>query len=170
MTLEDAIKTAIEFETKVKATYEDAQKKATDEPGRRVFRTLAQEEQGHVDYLRSRLTEWQKTGHVTLAKLETAIPSREKIKEGTGKLTARMKGSKNYAAELELLQRALEVEVETSSFYQRMVSELPEEGQRLFSRFLEIEQGHVAIVQAEMDSVTKLGFWFDIQEFRLEAE
>ena len=49
-----------------------------------------------------------------------------------------------------------------------MVSELPPEGRALFERFLEIEQGHVAIVQAEIDAVSGLGFWFDVQEFRLE--
>jgi hypothetical protein len=42
-------------------------------------------------------------------------------------------------------------------------------GQNLFSRFLEIEDGHAAIVQAEMDSVNQSGFWFDLKEFDLEV-
>ncbi len=42
--------------------------------------------------------------------------------------------------------------------------------QVLFSKFLEIEDGHLAIVQAQLDSVQGMGFWFDIAEFRLEAE
>ena len=50
-----------------------------------------------------------------------------------------------------------------------MVRELPVEGQNLFSRFLEIEEGHGAIVQAEIDNVKRLGFWFDLKEFDLEA-
>jgi len=50
-----------------------------------------------------------------------------------------------------------------------MVRELPEEGQNLFSRFLEIEDGHAAVVQAEMDSVSHSGFWFDLKEFDLEV-
>ncbi len=33
-----------------------------------------------------------------------------------------------------------------------------------------IEDGHLAIVQAQLDSVQGMGFWFDIAEFRLEAE
>jgi hypothetical protein len=36
--------------------------------------------------------------------------------------------------------------------------------------FLEIEDGHLAIVQAQLDSVQGMGFWFDIAEFRLEME
>jgi hypothetical protein len=39
----------------------------------------------------------------------------------------------------------------------------------LFQRFVEIEQGHLAIVQAEIDSVSGLGFWFDMREFDLET-
>jgi hypothetical protein len=45
---------------------------------------------------------------------------------------------------------------------------LPPEGQELFRRFVEIEEGHVAIVQAEMDLVSGTGFWFDTAEFSLE--
>jgi peptide deformylase len=40
----------------------------------------------------------------------------------------------------------------------------------MFARFLEIEEGHARIVQAEIDTLTGMGFWFDVQEFRLEAE
>jgi len=36
-------------------------------------------------------------------------------------------------------------------------------------RFVEIEEGHRAIVQAEIDCVSGLGFWFDTAEFKLEA-
>jgi hypothetical protein len=50
-----------------------------------------------------------------------------------------------------------------------MVRELPAEGQHLFSRFLEIEDGHAAIVQAEIDNVKHMGFWFDLKEFDLEV-
>ena len=40
---------------------------------------------------------------------------------------------------------------------------------KLFARFLEIEAGHQAIVEAEISSVKGLGVWFDMDEFRLEA-
>jgi rubrerythrin len=63
------------------------------------------------------------------------------------------KGS--HAQELDSLRQALAAEEETSTFYINMVRELPAEGQQLFSRFLEIEDGHAAIVQAEIDSVNQ---------------
>lgn len=169
LSLEQAIQTALEFERRVRRIYKEAEEKALDPVGRRIFHVLASEEENHISYLESRLAEWQQTGHVQPAHLQTVIPSEDRIKKGTGQIVARMPDLENRTNELQLLQRALGVEQETSSFYRRMVAELSEEGQQLFARFLEIEDGHMAIVQAEIDSVTGLGFWFDMQEFRLEA-
>jgi hypothetical protein len=51
---------------------------------------------------------------------------------------------------------------------QAITTALNDDGRRLFERFVEIEEGHVAIVQAEMDLVSGTGFWFDTAEFSLE--
>ena len=71
--------------------------------------------------------------------------------------------------ELNLLRRALAVEMESCEFYQKLVREMPPAERALFERFVEIEEGHRAIVQAEIDAISGNGFWFDIPEFRLEA-
>jgi len=170
MTIEEAIKTAIVFEKKVHGAYAGAVKKAQDPTAVKVFEVMAQEELGHIAYLESRLGEWQRTGHVAPEKLHTILPSKEKVAAGVRKLKGTLKKKAAGATpELGFLQQALALEDETSAFYQRMVAELPPEGQQLFSRFLEIEAGHAAIVQAEIDSVTGMGFWFDVMEFNLEA-
>jgi len=171
MNVEEAIKTAIEFETRVHRTYEQAAKKAADPTGRRVFEVLAKEEQGHLGYLKDRLEQWQKTGHLSGQRLGTAIPSKERIQEGVKSLSKQVrKKTGEGGVELDFLRKALEAEKETSNFYSRMASELPEEGRQLFARFVEIEQGHVAIVQAEIDAVSQSGHWFGMPEFSLEAE
>ena len=166
--LDDAIQTAIEFEKKVLKVYQEAAKK-TDEPvGKRVFRQLAKEEAGHVAYLQSRLTEWQKSGHIDLAELRTVVPNKERIAAGRKRMAKSMQGKRAATSEVEHLQRALAAEMETSAFYRQMVSELSGERQKLFARFLEIEEGHVAIVQAEIDAVGGYGYWFGIEEFDIE--
>jgi len=38
----------------------------------------------------------------------------------------------------------------------------------LFARFLDIEDGHVILVQAEIDALVGHGHWFDFMEFNLE--
>lgn len=169
LTLDQAIKTAIEFENKVCRTYEEAERRAEDPVGRKVFHVLAEEEKGHVAYLECRLAEWKKNGRVMAEQLKTAIPDQAKIREGAKQLAKQMRPKEDHSSELQLLQRALGAEQEVSAFYRRMVSELSDEGQRLFERFVEIEEGHLAVVQAEIDAVSGLGFWFDVQEFQLEA-
>ena len=72
--------------------------------------------------------------------------------------------------ELELLKKALDAEIKTSLFYKEMVGKLDGEGQELFRRFVEIEQGHEAIVQAEIDSLSNCGIWLGSLEFSLEME
>jgi rubrerythrin len=169
MNLEEAIKTAIEYENKVHATYKEAEEKAADPVGKRVFGVLAKEELGHIEYLEHCLASWQKDGKLTVQTLDTAIPSRDKIDAGAELLKERLGEKKTGSSvEIELLQRAIDVETETSGFYKRMVSELSDEGQQLFARFVEIEEGHLAIVKAEMDSVSGLGYWFDMPEWQFQ--
>jgi len=170
LNLEQAIKTALEYEGKVYKTYLDATEQSTSGVGKRVFGALAEEEKGHIQYLRERLEEWQKDGRITVAKLGTVVPSKKALDEGVEKLRAKVGGnpSGTHDAELELLQKALQVEVETGNFYKQMVRALDADGQKMFARFVEIEEGHQAIVQAEIDCVSGMGFWFDSREFSLE--
>jgi len=169
MTLEEAINTALEYEKRVRDLYADAVKKTTDETGRKMLQVLADDEQRHVDYLNSRLEEWKKTGNVTIAKLETTVPPRDAISEGVKSLEKRM-SDKDYGVERELLKKAVDVEAETSEFYKKVVGELDETGKKLFERFIEIEEGHLAIVKAELDYVSGTGYWFDFGEFSMEVE
>jgi rubrerythrin len=168
MTIDEAIKTALQYEGRVCAVYHDAMERSQDPIGRKIFKTLNEEENGHVRYLLEKLEEWKKAGKVNSTKLSTAMPTAKKAKAAAKNLQGKV-ASPLPETELALLRRALEIEVETSEFYQKMVRELPAEETALFERFVEIEEGHKAIVQAEIDHVTGLGFWFDIAEFRLEA-
>jgi rubrerythrin len=171
MKLETAIKTALEFEIGVHKTYLEAMGKTADEKAKRIFRVLSQEEEGHVAYLQDRLQEWQKTGKIKSVKLGTSIPKSAAIDSRLQELkkTVRQKATKQIL-EVELLKKALEAESKTYAFYKEMVGSLDGEGQELFQRFLEIEEGHQTIVRAELDAVSGWGIWFDTQEFRLEAE
>jgi len=166
MTLEEAIKTAIEYEIRVRDAYLGSVDNIVDETGRRVFKVLGDEEQGHIDYLESRLTEWKETGKVSLSKLKSVVPAKEVIEAGVKKLSEHL-SERDYGTEREMLQKALAMEQETSDFYRKMVEKLKKDGE-LFARFLEIEEGHLAIVQAELDYLNRSGTFFDFQEFTME--
>jgi rubrerythrin len=171
MKLEEAIKTALEYESGVHGIYLEATEKTSDPDARRIFKVLCDEEMGHLAYLRQRLEEWEKTGTIVVEKLGTAIPEKKVIREGLQELRQTIKPRPTrHRAELEILRKALDAEVKTGKFYREMVATLDGTGQALFQRFVEIEEGHEAIVQAEIDSVSNLGYWFDTPEFRLEME
>lgn len=170
MKLDEAIKAALEYEGRVYKTYLEAKEQATDEIGRRVFGVLCNEEKSHLAYLRERLEEWEKDGTITVAELGTSIPTRASIAQSIDSLGDKVAAGDTgkHDKELELLRRALEVETETSNFYREMARTLDGKGQQLFARFVEIEEGHQAIVQAEIDCLSGSGFWFDTPEFSLE--
>jgi len=169
MDLEKAILTAIDFENKVRAVYADAARKSKDDTGKRIFEVLAKEEQTHVDFLTQKLAEWRESGKVTPQKLATVVPPGDTIKKGIKTLKQQVRDRPDRSHDLDLLKRALAVESETGAFYKQMASELDTQGRALFQPFVEIEEGHYAIVQAEIDALSGLGFWFDFREFDLEA-
>jgi len=105
---------------------------------------------------------------VEATRLETAVPARHRIQAGIANLEKRM-DDVDHSTELEMLKRALAVEEETGDFYKKMVRELDATGRKFFERFVEIEEGHYAIVQAEIDALQGNGFWFDFMEFNLDA-
>ena len=171
MKLDNAIKTALEFEAGVHKIYLEAMKKTADPSAKRIFKVLCEEEMGHLKYLQDRLDEWKKTGKIKVEKLETSVPTHQQIEQGLQDLrkTVRPKITQQ-SPELESLKKALDAEIKTGNFYKDMVAKLDGEGQELFKRFVEIEEGHEAIVQAEINTVGNWGFWFDTPEFRLEME
>jgi rubrerythrin len=167
MKLGEAIQTAIDYETKVLNIYRNASDALSDTVGKRLFQVLADDEQYHVDYLKKKLDQWQKTGQLTVEDLKSSNPDIEAITGDIGKLESRM-SEEDRGDEKQMLSKALTVEVETSNYYKKMVSEMSEEGQQLFSQFMVIEDGHIAAVQAELDFINSSGYWFDSKEFDME--
>jgi rubrerythrin len=168
--LQEAIVVAIDFEKKVRDHYLRGAKDIPEPMGRKVFATLGKEEQGHVDYLEHCLAEWKKSGKVPNVPLKTILPKGAKWIDDEKK---KISGKGNRPAsktELDALKVALQHENDAAAFYHKLVAELPKEDRTLFEKFLGIEDGHLALVQAQLDSVQGMGFWFDVAEFRLEAE
>lgn len=167
MEIEKAIKTAMEYETKIRDIYRDAAKNVFDPEGKRFFKMMGDDEQHHLEYLKHKLDLWQKTEKLSVEKLESLIPPKALIRTETKKIEAHMSQEELSSMKI-ILGRALQVEIETSKFYESLVNEMTDEGQKMFARFLEIEENHIAAVQAELDYITHTGYWFDFKEFDME--
>ena len=167
MTLENAIKTAIEYETKIRDVYREAQAAVNDEAGKRIFEALGNDEQHHIDYLQHTLEQFKQTGQINPDKLDSAIPSSDTINREAAKVES-LVAKDFHGIRKQMLSKALQAEIETSEFYRKMVDELGAEGRALFARFLEIENNHIDAVQFELDYMGKTGYWFDFKEFDME--
>ena len=167
MSIAQAIKTAIEYEIKIRDVYREAEAAMDDEAGKRIFAALGNDEQHHIDYLRHIQEQMEDTGKIEPARLESAIPSREALEREAAGIKS-LVAKDFYGIRKQMLSKALKAEIETSDFYQRMVNELSDEGQALFARFLEIENNHINAVQFELDYMSKTGYWFDFKEFDME--
>ena len=167
MTIEEAIKTAIEFEIRIRDVYREAAAAVDDDAGKRIFDTLGNDEQRHIDYLEYKLDQFQKTGAIDTERLESAIPDSESIAREADKIKS-LAAKDFLGIKQQMLSKALKAEIETSEFYQKMVNELPAEARPLFERFLEIENNHIKAVEFELDYMGKTGYWFDFKEFDME--
>ena len=168
MNVEEALKTAIEYETELRDIYFEAADAEDDEKGRQFFQSMGKDEQGHLDYLNDRLKQWQDTGKISAEKLKSAVPSQEVIeRHSAGIKSLAEKDSRGLKSQM--LSRALKMEIKTSEFYQKMVDMLPAEAQQMFARFLEIENNHIRTIEFELDYISKTGYWFDVKEFDMEG-
>jgi len=167
MDIEKAINTAIEYEIRVREVFVEAMDEQTEPIGKKIYRLLADEEDSHVKFLEETLSTWKQNGQLSPEGLETALPSAEAIEREIAKLETSLE-KRGADKQIALLKKAREVEIETSEFYRRLIDTLPTEGQEFFRRFLEIEEGHLALVDAEINALDSAGFWFDMSEFDLE--
>ncbi len=167
MRLDEAILTAIEYETRVRDHYLSSTDRIRNKAGRRVFELLASEEQGHIDYLLACLGRWRRDGIIGTFTLQSALPSAAELQKALIPVEGQ-NPSEVLDDERQVLDVALNFEKETSDYYRRLVGQLQGAAQQMFADFLAIEDGHVAVVQAQIDYLSDNGFWFDFNEFNQE--
>jgi rubrerythrin len=72
--------------------------------------------------------------------------------------------------ELAALRRGIEAEKDSIAFYSQERDKTDDpDGKAMYAYLIEQEEGHRTILQGEYDYLNRTGFWFDIQEFDLEA-
>ncbi len=168
MKLEEALKTAIEMEENVQAFYQKNASTFKSKIASKIFHTLAEEEQGHVDYLKRRYEKWLETGEIDSETLDSVIPDKDLIQNRIEELT-KINDQADVNDEVEVFKKAQKLELEISAFYKQLIQELPAPDRALFEGFLQIEESHEAIIQAEISSAIGSGVWFDFMEFDQEA-
>lgn len=161
--------TAIEYEEKIRDLYQSADSIVDDERGKTIFRTLADDEQSHVDFLLYSLEQLRAQETIDMARLKTAIPARAEIDANIEKLKARIP-DRMLGDIKKVLNSALKMEKETSAFYRDARDKTEGPIREILEKFLEIEERHVDVVQIELDHALHNGMWFNFMEVDLEAD
>ena len=166
MDLREALGSAIQHEQKARDHYADCARRTQDPMGQRVFLALAQEEQNHLDYLESLQETWKATGLLPAGELPSGLPSPGWLSAAADQVAASALPPTGGAGdpkrpELAYLKAALVLERCTTVFYRELAARVESPHRDLFTRFLEIEEGHVSLICAEIDALAGHGHWFD---------
>lgn len=137
--------------------------------GKDMFIRLAQDEFEHMNALEKELDRVQEGKACVRI---TIKPS--DIEEIVPQLTdpeAKVKAGQGTADDLSALNVALDLEKRAIAFYKKERDLSADAAvKKLYARLAEMEEAHYGLVQAELDHIKDIGFWFGVQEFSLEGE
>jgi rubrerythrin len=163
----EALQVALDTEKKGYRFYRIAAESSQDPKGKAVFGHLAKDEIDHMAVfatLYESLTNdepWL-TYEEALSKFGQTDPDKLIFPDEP------VEAEENFD-DLKALEEALEFEKKAVKFYQDQVASASDDTARAFYQSLvTIEEGHVKIIQAEIDSLAGTGFWLDYQEISLE--
>ena len=162
-----AMRTAVEMEKSGHRFFTEAAAKVKNEAGRKVFRRLASEEMVHLQVFEkiftalAQGTDWKKA--VGLSEPAKRVPYFDDARK-------QMK-VEDMSVELDYLRKALDLERNAMAFFEKAAREAETaEAHEVFRRIQAEEQGHYDLIQAEIDSITGSGYWFDVQEFHMDGK
>jgi len=158
------LKTALEYETNIEKLYREGSQRIKDAAGSKIFSMLANEEMNHIKYLSDLLSHYEEHGEIRIDQIKEEQPKKKDIIQEVSKIKSEIVDIKDDYS-LSLLRKALEMEKKTTEFYKEMTSTTDDDKLKaIFKEFLEIEESHTLLVQAQIDAIIQNGYWFDFLE------
>ena len=163
----DALAAAIDAEKASLEAYLGFAWRTHDAGGRAMFIRLACDEFEHMRLLERQQAEpigpaLGQPSAVAVSVIEALIPR-------LGDVSRRIRGESGQN-DVAALRTALELEKTAVEVYSGLARTVPDPARLLCRRLAEMEQSHVALIQAELDNIQGDGFWFGVPEFTLESE
>ena len=162
----EALKLAIERERGANKFYRKAADMTEDSNGKRTFKWLAKEESRHLAKLRQQLksvldnNKWLEWRRTTAPIERTEFPP---LSEAVGTV-------KVGAVEQDALRQAIESEREAIAFYKEAEDSTPDlHGKNMFRALAREEEGHLALLEEELEWVTKSRKYFTLHRFTLRS-
>ncbi len=163
------IKGAIQLEINGRSFFEHAAEITQKELGKKVFRKLANDEIEHLRVFSQLFTEligdeeWKKYVSERENAKSTLI---EELKE-----RMEAKGKEERVSELEALTIGMELERKAIDFFADSARNTSDpKAREIFMTISEEEKGHYDLLQAQHDSLSNSGYWFDMAEFKMDGK
>ncbi|MCP4542240.1 MAG: ferritin family protein [Chloroflexi bacterium] len=165
-----ALETAIQIEKDGLVFYTEAAKQVDDPKGKKMFQTLARDEQLHLQlFENAREALLNKKNWPSLEKVKEISPEKS-IRQPVFPTGDEIKLVKIPDRQLAALRQGLQSEEDSILFYSKQKEQIDDpDAKKMYAYLIEQEEGHRTILQGELDYLTGTGFWFDVQEFNLEA-
>ena len=161
-------KEALKYEKKIRDLYSSAVEIIDDERGKQIFKTLADEEQSHVDFLEHGIETLKDKGSVSLKAFKTTIPDTEDMLKNIESMKITIP-EQMLGDVKRVLSSALKLEVETTHYYQKAFESAEGDIKEVLERFIIIEQRHTDVVRFELDYASHNGFWLGFPEISMEV-
>lgn len=162
----EAIKMAIQLEKDGHTFFEEAAKKTENKLGKKMFETLAKDEINHLHTFQKMFDTITGTGD--WQQLAQGLPKVGKVPIFEEEI---QKKADVNPTELDALRTAMDVERKAIDFFTKVVEETEDLlAKKIFIRIKEEEEYHYDLLQAQVDYLTKSGFWFDVAEFHMDAK
>ncbi|MFH1721773.1 MAG: ferritin family protein [Candidatus Altiarchaeota archaeon] len=168
---------AVEIEKAGYKFYMEAAWQCRDENGKRMFESLATDELDHIKTFSAQLNSisesgnWLSVDELVSSKKEISAHEEEVLSwvETNEKVFSRCSDDIGGFDDKEAILCGINAEKKAISLYSDAAekSKSPH-AKEIYAKLAAEEEGHKHILQAELDSLEKNGFWFDHAEFRLE--
>jgi rubrerythrin len=129
-----------------------------------MFIILASDELDHYN-----LIENEKKALLTESEIKSVNVDTSLVAQLFPKLKDVKKGAESDTTDMDALKIALQLEENSKNFYNKEAERTKNVLiKQFFLKLAKIEEGHYNLIQAEIDSIQKSGFWMDIPEFTME--
>lgn len=129
-----------------------------------MFLILASDELDHFN-----LIENERKALVTDSEIKAVRVDASLVAKLFPKLSEVKRGGPSETTDMDALKIALKLEENSRNFYNKEAERTSNVLiKQLFLKLAEIEDGHYKLIQSEIDSISKSGFWMDIPEFTME--
>ena len=161
-------KKALEFEKKIRDLYLSAIDIVDDERGKKIFKTLAKEEQSHVDFLEHSIAALTDQGSISLKTFNTIVPDTKDLNKNIASMKVAIP-DQMLGDIKRVLSSALKLEEETTQYYEQAFESADGDIKEVLNKFIIIEQRHTDVVRFELDHASRNGFWLDFPEISMEV-